>query len=93
VGADVLDSLPTLDESPEAAIQQTELTRLVRTQLTELPDKYRLPLMYAAIDGFDYETVGALVGVPVGTAKTLVFRAKQMLKARVLGVLRAGCLV
>jgi DNA-directed RNA polymerase specialized sigma24 family protein len=36
--------------------------------------------VYAAIDGLDYGTIGGMLGVPTGTAKTLVFRGKHMLK-------------
>jgi len=49
----------------------------------ELPDKYRLPLLYAAVEGLDYATIGAMLNVPVGTVKTLVFRARQMLKTKI----------
>jgi RNA polymerase sigma-70 factor (ECF subfamily) len=92
-GAGALEDVPASDQSPDIAVEQEELTQLVREHLAELPDKYRVPLQYAAIDGLDYDKVSALVGVPVGTAKTLVFRGKQMLKARILATLRTGCLV
>jgi len=92
-GANALDSVSADDLGPEAAVEQEELAQLVRGQLAELPDKYRLPLVYAAIDGLDHDAIGAALGVPPGTVKTLVFRGKQMLKARVMAVLRTRCLV
>ena len=73
--------------SPEVDVGRTELDRLVREQLAQLPDKYRLPLVYSAIDGLDHETIGAMLGVKSGTVKTLVFRAKDMLKRRIESVL------
>lgn len=57
---------------PEAAALRDDQDRLVRTALAQLPEKFRLPLVYAAIDGCDYVTIGAMLGVPVGTVKTLV---------------------
>jgi RNA polymerase sigma-70 factor (ECF subfamily) len=93
VETEALDSLPARDDSPETAVQQEEFAQLVREHLAELPDKYRLPLLYVAIDGLDYDAVGALLGAPMGTVKTLVFRGKQMLKARIMAALRTGCLV
>ena len=74
---------------PEAAATREEIDRLVRDGLAQLPDKYRLPLVYAAIDGLDYETIGTMLGVPLGTVKTLVFRGKRMLKDRILATLAA----
>jgi RNA polymerase sigma-70 factor, ECF subfamily len=66
--------------SPETAVMRKETQRLVRGGLAELPDKYRLPLVYSAIDGLDYGTIGVMLGAPVGTVKTLVFRGKRMLR-------------
>ena len=59
---------------------QQQVGDLVRTGLAQLPDKYRLPLVYTSIEGLDHATVAAMLGVPRGTVKTLVFRGKQMLK-------------
>ena len=93
VETETFDNLPTRDDSPETAVQQEEFAQLVREHLAELPDKYRLPLVYVAIDGLDYDAVGVLLGAPTGTVKTLVFRGKQMLKARIIAALSTGCLV
>ena len=67
--------------SPELLASREEIDRLVQDGLAALPEKYRLPLVYAAIEGLDYGTIGAMLGVPVGTVKTLVFRGKQLLKS------------
>ena len=72
---------------PEALVSRDEAERLVRGHLEELPEKYRLPLVYAAIDGLDYATIGAMLNAPIGTVKTLVFRAKQQLKAKIAAAL------
>ena len=89
-GADILERLPadtTFD--PERRLASQELTDIVRVELGRLPDKYRLPLVYVAIEDMDYATVAAMLGAPVGTVKSLVFRAKQMLRARVIAALRS----
>jgi len=39
--------------------------------------------VYSAIDGLDYDTIATVLGVPLGTVKTLVFRGKRMLKDRI----------
>jgi RNA polymerase sigma-70 factor (ECF subfamily) len=70
------------DEDVERAVTQAESDALVREALAELPEKYRLPMVYATIDGLDYDAIGAMLNIPVGTVKTHVFRGKQMLRAR-----------
>jgi RNA polymerase sigma-70 factor, ECF subfamily len=79
----LLDRQREATADPEALVSRAETEHLVRTYVNELPDKYRLPLMYAAVEGLDYATIGAMLNVPVGTVKTLVFRARQMLKTKI----------
>lgn len=68
--------------NPEEAATQGELDVLLRDELELLPDKYRLPLVYTAIEGLDYETVSRMLRLPLGTVKANVFYAKRMLKDR-----------
>jgi DNA-directed RNA polymerase specialized sigma24 family protein len=44
--------------------------------------------VYSAIDGLDYPTIATMLGVPLGTVKTLVFRGKRMLKEEIGKVLK-----
>jgi RNA polymerase sigma-70 factor (ECF subfamily) len=72
---------------PEALVLRDEVGRLVHAALAKLPDKFRLPLVYAAIDGLDYDTIGAMLELPVGTVKTHIFRGKAMLRDMITGAL------
>jgi RNA polymerase sigma-70 factor, ECF subfamily len=83
------DELPATDDVHEA-VAQAESDRLVRAALAALPDRYRLPLLYATIEGLDYDTIATMLGLPVGTVKTHVFRGKQMLRERLLKVMPQG---
>jgi RNA polymerase sigma-70 factor (ECF subfamily) len=68
---------------PESAAAHEELDGIVRRELNALPEKYRLPLVYATLDELDYQTIAAMLKVKPGTVKTLVFRARQLLRERV----------
>jgi RNA polymerase sigma-70 factor (ECF subfamily) len=70
------------DEDVEQQSAQSQSDQLVRDALATLPDKYRLPIVYATIDGLDYDAISAMLNMPVGTVKTHVFRGKQMLRAK-----------
>jgi RNA polymerase sigma-70 factor, ECF subfamily len=82
------------DEKRPEAIDPADVERdadrdvtdeIVQKALAALPEKYRLPLLYAAIEGLDYDTIATMLGMPVGTVKTNVFRGKQMLRERLEG--------
>jgi RNA polymerase sigma-70 factor, ECF subfamily len=79
------------DAADEANVEQQAdrdaTDELVRAAVAKLPEKYRLPLVYAAIDGLDYDTIATMLGMPVGTVKTNVFRGKQLLRERLEGAL------
>jgi len=75
------------ERNPETAAADEELDAIIREQLQGLPDKYRLPLVYATLDELDYQTIAAMMKVKPGTVKTLVFRGRQLLRARVEAVL------
>jgi RNA polymerase sigma-70 factor (ECF subfamily) len=68
---------------PETLLTREESERLVRDGLAHLPVKYRIPVVYAAIDGLDYPTIARMLGVPLGTVKTLIFRGKRMLRKEI----------
>jgi RNA polymerase sigma-70 factor (ECF subfamily) len=73
--------VPATDNIPAEA-EQAERDALVRAAVQELPEKFRLPLVYASIDGLDYDTIAGMLAMPIGTVKTHIFRAKQMLREK-----------
>jgi RNA polymerase sigma-70 factor, ECF subfamily len=75
------------ERNPEAVAAETELEAIVREQLETLPEKYRLPLVYGMLEELDYQTIGTMLHVKPATVKTLIFRGRQLLKARVEAVL------
>jgi RNA polymerase sigma-70 factor (ECF subfamily) len=77
---------PSID--PESRVAQNEVDALVRSGLERIPEQYRIPLVYSAIEGLDYPTIATMLGVPLGTVKTLVFRGKRMLKEEIGKVLK-----
>ena len=70
--------------------EQDERDALVRAALAELPEKFRLPLVYASIDGLDYDTIAGMLGLPIGTVKTHIFRGKQLLRERLAALAPQG---
>ncbi|HTY64834.1 MAG TPA: sigma-70 family RNA polymerase sigma factor [Acidobacteriota bacterium] len=68
---------------PENALAHKEIRDVIRDELAQLPEAYRLALVYTAIDELDYQTVAGMMNIPVGTLKTYVFRGKKILKDRI----------
>lgn len=75
-----IDEVRDTTANPEMELSKTETERLVHEGLAQLPERYRLAIVYTAIEELDYPTVAVMLDIPVGTLKTFVFRGKQMLK-------------
>ena len=57
----------------------SEFERHLERALEELPEKQRLVVLLAAMQGHSLEEVGALLGVPLGTVKSRLFFGKKAL--------------
>jgi RNA polymerase sigma-70 factor (ECF subfamily) len=67
----------------QRAIALDEATRL-RAAIDALPEKYRTVVTLFHLQGKQYEEIASVLGLPMGTVKTHLFRAKEQLR-RLLG--------
>ena len=79
---DTLWSQP--ERQPRAATAEdlaasSEFQAHLEEALAELPEKLRLVLLLAAMEGHTIEEIAALVGIPVGTVKSRIFLARKQL--------------
>ena len=53
----------------------------LRAAIEALPEKYRVVITLFHLQGKQYEEIAAVLGLPLGTVKTHLFRAKDLLRA------------
>jgi len=53
----------------------------VSRALGNLPEAYRTAVVLRDIEGFTYEEIGAILGVPVGTVMSRIHRGRALLRA------------
>lgn len=78
----LVDEVPeTADEAPdpEAVAMAARDAGRVRACLDKLKDAHRAVIRLAFFDDLSYDEIGAIERVPVGTVKTRIFHAKQLL--------------
>jgi len=68
--------------SPEAVAMSAEAADRVTRALDELDDEFRLVVILRDIEDMDYTEVAEVVGVPVGTVKSRLHRARCMLREK-----------
>jgi RNA polymerase sigma-70 factor (ECF subfamily) len=78
-GLDGLD-IPSFEPGPGELAERRELADAVLAAIGSLPPKYRVPLTMFHLDGLSYEKVAEFLDIPLGTAKSLIHRARAQLK-------------
>jgi RNA polymerase sigma-70 factor (ECF subfamily) len=61
-----------------------ELASIIKNSLNALPEDLRTALTLREFEGMSYEDIAAVMGCPVGTVRSRIFRAREFLDERVL---------
>ncbi len=54
----------------------------VTTAINALPIDFRTVILLCDIEGFTYEEISKIVDIPIGTVRSRLFRARNMLKEK-----------
>ncbi len=66
--------------SPELLVRNEEFRRAVRAAVLELPEQYRVVVTLFYLEERSYKEVVATLGIPMGTLKTHLHRARALLR-------------
>lgn len=72
----------TQEQRVNAEIESHARQALVQEQLANLPAKYRIVLVLRHLQDMTYEEMAEILTMPIGTIKTHLFRARNLLKER-----------
>ncbi len=88
IGDDDGDALEPASEGPDASelAAKGETAALLEQAIAQLPDDYRLIITLRHVEELSYEQIAAALGLPLGTVKVRLFRARERLR-RMLGPL------
>ncbi len=65
----------------EGIVLQRELQARLHEAIAGLPDSYRLLITLRHLQGMKYHEIAEVTGMPLGTVKTGIFRARRQLRA------------
>ncbi|MBI4862778.1 MAG: sigma-70 family RNA polymerase sigma factor [Candidatus Riflebacteria bacterium] len=69
-------------ETVDAQVATRELERDLDREVANLPPKYRAAFLLRHNEQLSVQEIAGALGVPEGTVKTLLFRARELLRAR-----------
>jgi RNA polymerase sigma-70 factor (ECF subfamily) len=81
----ILDGAPAREEHPTAGLEREERRHLVHSGLRALPPDLRVPLILRDLQELPYEAIASELGIPLGTVKSRINRARIELAKRLMG--------
>lgn len=79
------EEIPVKDEanpSPAESLLETELQRAIEAAIMKLPDTQRMALILRRYEELSYEEIGEVLELSVPAVKSVLFRARMELRAR-----------
>jgi RNA polymerase sigma-70 factor (ECF subfamily) len=73
--------LPDTNKTPSEQVLQDELLRAVNDAILALPEQQRLAMVLRRYDEFSYEEIAEVLQTSVSATKSLLFRARETLRA------------
>ena len=82
VSSEDLLSMPVISDSKAMDFERMDLHQYIRNQIELLPVQYRTVLTLFHLEEFSYQEIEQITGMPEGTVKSYLFRAKALLKEK-----------
>ncbi len=71
-----------VDESPAADVESSLVRRdLIDKALARIPDDLRIAVTLRDVEGLEYREIAGVLGIPIGTVMSRIFRGRQRLRA------------
>lgn len=86
------DTLPDQGPGPRQTLERRELETMILKAIEELPERYRMALVLRDIEGLSYDEVSNVLGIPGGTVRSRINRARLMVKERLESLVRVDFL-
>jgi len=74
----------TSGESAEDLTLKEELHKYVRSFVEALPDKLRVVILLREVEDMSYEEISEMMNIPLGTVRSRLFNARQIIKDRLI---------
>jgi RNA polymerase sigma factor (sigma-70 family) len=71
------------DINPHESLEENEIETMTLKLIEQLPPHYKTILTLYHVDQMNYNEIGEVTGLPEGTVKNYLFRARNLLKEKV----------
>jgi RNA polymerase sigma-70 factor, ECF subfamily len=82
--AAVREASPFATTNADAIFSRVDLVPAIRKALDELPEVFRTAVVLVDVEGQSYDEAAAVLGVPIGTVRSRLFRGRRILQQSLL---------
>jgi len=76
------------NDEPEALAIRQATKEDIEEAMEKLPSDFRSVLVLADVEGFSYKEIADIMGTPIGTVMSRLFRARKMLREKLMALYR-----
>lgn len=80
---DILDSLPDANYDPAKMVEQRRIAQDILDAVRGLPEIYRNILIMREVNELSYEEISEILGISIGTVKSRISRARDLVRQKV----------
>lgn len=70
-------------DTPESLYQTKQIGEAVNAAMEDLPEDLRTAIVMREIDGLSYDEIAQVMGCPIGTVRSRIFRAREAIAERI----------
>ena len=68
--------------TPESLLMSKQIAQTVNAAMAVLPEELRTAITLREIEGLSYEEIAEMMGCPIGTVRSRIFRAREAIAAK-----------
>lgn len=76
--------IPAKGPSPERALEHSERSAQIEEVISKLPPRYRELIVLRHVSELSYDEIAEVTGLPLGTVKNRIFRAREAMRKHLL---------
>jgi len=79
-----IDEISSPAVLPDDVVQQGQISSFLQKEINRLPVQYRQVILLYHLDDMSQQEIAEIMNLPIGTVKSYIFRARRLLKDRLL---------
>lgn len=87
---DEMDHIPASAPDPERLAIGSDWSLTIRGLVDRLPEELRQPLALSTVDEMSSREIAEVMGIPEGTVRTRLMRARKLLRAKIIALEEGG---